>query len=202
MWLVRPVTVAWMRCWYLPWPSWIRLCSFSRSQGMLRSSAALTRLAVEGPSARHAAGGLKLGRQQSAQQPHGQLAGLDAFVALRVLVDHGVDARPAIDAARLAEGDVFTGDVLQLDGHVLEDMAQPRAFALTHAADEAAGLAVRAAVFLQARQCGHQGVDISGTQPGRRPGLQRAQVHQQFDDGEVRVQRRADIDVAFEDAHG
>ena len=41
-----------MRFWYLPWPTWIRLASFSRTQGMSRASAARTSASAEGPSAR------------------------------------------------------------------------------------------------------------------------------------------------------
>jgi hypothetical protein len=75
------------------------------------------------------AGGAHGGRQQRVEQPHRQFAGLDALVALLVLVDHG--RRRAVGAAaRLAEGDVLAGDVLQLDGHVLEHMAEPGALVL------------------------------------------------------------------------
>ena len=52
---VLPVIVAWMRCWYLPWPNWISDCWFRRNQGMPRSSAARTSEAVDGPSARRCA---------------------------------------------------------------------------------------------------------------------------------------------------
>ncbi len=162
---VRPVTVAWMRCWYLPWPSCTSDWSFRRSQGMPRASAARTSDAVEGPSARrcakrmnssrasaqaptlgYAARGAQLLGQQRAEQAQAELAGGDAFVALRVLVDDRVHPGRA-RAARLAEGDRFAGDVLQLDRHVLEHVAEPGALALAHAAEEAARLAVRAAVL-------------------------------------------------------
>src|SRR5262249_23579450 len=99
------------------------------------------------------------------------------------------------------EGDVLAGDVLQLDGHVFEDVAEPGAVAFAHAADEAAGFAVAAAVFLQAGQGGHEGVDVGRPQARRRPGFELAQVQHQLEDREVRVQRRADVDVAFQDAH-
>ena len=111
---VRPVTVAWMRCWYLPWPSCTSDWSLSRSHGMSRASAAFTSEAVEGPSARRCAkrmnssrasgqlqpsGTLSAGRsavgQQRAEQPQAELAGRDALVALRVLVDDRVHARGA-----------------------------------------------------------------------------------------------------------
>jgi hypothetical protein len=152
------------------------------------------------PPFRHDALRAQFGRQQRTQQPQRQFAGLDAFVALRVLVHHRVDAR-SVGAARLAEGDVLAGDVLQFDGHVLEDMPEPGAVGLAHAPDETARLAVRAAVLLQARKRGHQAVDIGRAEPARGPVLEWPQVQQQPDDREVRMQRRADIDVAFEDAH-
>ena len=89
-----------------------------------------------------------------------EIAGRDALLLLRVLVDH-VSRRRAIvaDAARLAERDVLAGDVLQLDRDVLEHVAEPGAVVLAHAADEAAGLAIRAAVVGQARQRRDQPVD-------------------------------------------
>ena len=103
--------------------------------------------------------------QQRAQQPQRELAGGDAFLALRVLVDDRVDAGLA-RAAGLAEGDVFAGDVLQLDRHVLEHVAEPGAFVLAHAAEEAAGLSIRAAVLGQAGQGGGEPVDERGARAG------------------------------------
>ena len=50
-----PITVAWMRCWYLPCPGCTSGCSLRRSHGMPRSTAAHER-AVNGPSARRCAG--------------------------------------------------------------------------------------------------------------------------------------------------
>ena len=52
MWGVRLVTVACTRCWYRPWPSWMRLCSLSLIQGTFRSSAARTSAIVLGPRCR------------------------------------------------------------------------------------------------------------------------------------------------------
>ena len=108
---VRPVTVAWMRCWYVPWPSCTSDWSLRRSHGMSRASAARTSEAVDGPSARRwreadelvarLGPGPALGHavrradrlgQQRAQQPQAELAGRDALVALRVLVDDRVHA--------------------------------------------------------------------------------------------------------------
>ncbi len=103
--------------------------------------------------------------------------------------------------ARLAEGDVLAGDVLQLDRDVLEHVAEPGALVLVHAADEAAGLAIRAAVLGEAGQGRDQPVDEAFAEPGRRPGLEFAEVEFQPDDRKVRVVRRPDVDGAVEDAH-
>ncbi len=62
------------------------------------------------------------GRQQRTQQLESQIAGCDAFITLRILIDHGIDARRA-GAARFAEGDLLAGNILQLDGDVFEDMS-------------------------------------------------------------------------------
>ena len=59
-------------------------------------------------------------------------------------------------AARLAEGDFLARHVLQLDRDVLEHMAQPGAFVFAHPAQEAAGLAIGAAVLGQAGQGGRR----------------------------------------------
>ena len=111
------------------------------------------------PAFGHRAGRAQRLGQQRAQQPQAELAGGDAFVALRVFVDDGVDAGLA-GAARLAERDFLARDVLQLDGDVLEHVAEPRALVLAHAPQESAGLAVRAAVLGEAGQRRGQAVDI------------------------------------------
>ena len=48
---VREVIVARMRCWWMPWPSWIRLWRSSRIQGMSRCAASSMRACVDGPKA-------------------------------------------------------------------------------------------------------------------------------------------------------
>ena len=192
----------------------------SRSHGMSRASAARTSDAVDGPSARRCAKRMKSSRasgqlqpsgtepagrsdvgQQRAQQPQAEVAGRDAFVALRVFVDDGVDAR-LVGAARLAERDFLAGDVLQLDRDVLEHVAEPRAFVLAHAPEESAGLAVRAAVLGQSGQRGGQAIDVRRPEPARRPGFERAEVQLQPDDRKMRVQRRADVNRTIENLHG
>src|SRR5580704_494130 len=81
------------------------------------------------PPGRHAALGLQALRQQGTQQAQAKLPRRNSFIALRVLVDHRVHPRRP-GAACLAEGHLFAGDVLQLDGNVLEYMAEPGAFPL------------------------------------------------------------------------
>ena len=138
--------------------------------------------------------------QQRAQQPQRQFAGGDAFVALRVFVDDRVDARRA-GAARLAERDVLAGDVLQFDRDVLEHVAEPGAFVLAHAAEEAARLAIRAAVLGEAGQGGGEPVDERAAEPAGGPVLELAQVEFEPDDGEMCVKRRPDVDGPVQDAH-
>ena len=79
-----------------------------------------------------------------------QLARLEADLRLLVLVDDVVLAGLA-GAAGLAEGHRRPGDVLQLDRHMLQHMAEPGALALVQPADEAARLAIGAAVLMRAR---------------------------------------------------
>ena len=152
------------------------------------------------PALRHGAGGTNPVGQQRAQQAERQFARGNAFLALGILIDDGIEPR-AIHAPGLAEGDVLAGDVLQLERHVLEHVAEPGALVLVHAADEAAGFAVGTAVLGEAGQCRNQAVDETLAELARRPGLERAEVELQPDDWKARVVRRADIDGAVEDAH-
>ncbi len=110
------------------------------------------------PAFRNAVGGAQLRRQQREQQAQTELAGGDALVALRVLVDHRVDPGTP-GAARLAEGHFLAGDVLQLDGDVLEHVAEPGTIALAHAPQQPPRLAVGAAVLSQARERGRERID-------------------------------------------
>ena len=126
------------------------------------------------PVRRHAVFRPQLDRQQRRQQFQRQFAGGDAFLLLRVFVDHGVNAGPILaDAAGLAEGDVFAGHVLQLDGDVFQHMSQPGAFDLAHAANEAARFAIRTTVLGQAGQGGDQPIDERRPEFAGGPGFQR-----------------------------
>ena len=85
----------------------------------------------------------------------GDLAGLDPDGLLAELVDHVVVAVLA-GAPGLAVADVGPGEVLELEGDVLGDVAGPRAF--SQAGDEAAAPTEAAGVVLEARQEADEGV--------------------------------------------
>jgi hypothetical protein len=138
--------------------------------------------------------------QQRAQQPQREFAGSYAFVTLRVLIDDRVDARGA-GAAGLAEGDVLTCDVLQFDRDVFEHVAEPGAFVFAHAAKKSARLAIRAAVFGEARERSRKSVDERAAEPARGPVLEFTQVEFEPDDGEMCVKRRPDVNGPVQDAH-
>src|SRR5690606_39583267 len=71
---------------------------------------------------------------------------------------------------------------------------------LGHAAEAPAGLAVRAAVLVEARErLDEPGREVA--QPPRRVILQRAEVDDVADDGEERVAVGADVDVGRADVH-
>ena len=109
-----------------------------------------------------------------------------ADVLLFVLVDDVVLAGLAV-AARLAEGDLGAGDVLQLDRHVLEDVAHPGALVLAAAADEAPGLAVGAAVLCRPGSALEQAADEVLPEPAEGHSSS-PQVDGQANDREVRVE--------------
>ena len=149
---------------------------------------------------RHGALGPETRRQQRVQQREAEPAGLEPDVLLLVLVDDVVVARRPVRAG-LAEGDRLAGHVLQLDRHVLQDVAHPGALVLGQPADEPARLAVGAAVLLQPRERRDQRIGERLPQPARRPFLQLPQVHVEADDGKVGVEAGADVDGLIEDAH-
>ena len=167
----------------------------SRRYGMSRSSAALTRAAVLGPSARRWAKRMNASRssrevevardgalrpqrprQQRVEQRERQVAGLEADVLLLVLVDDVVHAvRPAervlpkVTSAPAA----FWSSIATCSS----DVAEPGALVLLQAPDEPAGLAVGAAVLPQTGQRSSNGVVELRAQSDRRPRLERAQIH-------------------------
>jgi hypothetical protein len=111
------------------------------------------------PSGTLPAGRSFSGRSEQ-QQAHRKLARSDAFFALGIFIDDGVEAG-TVQATRLAEADVLAGDVLQFQRDVFEHVAEPGALVLVHAADESAGRLVGAAVLGEAGQRRHQAVDES-----------------------------------------
>ena len=141
------------------------------------------------PVFRHGIGWTDGRGQERAQEPQSQLTGGDTLIALRVLVDNAVDPRRA-SAAGLSECDCFAGNILQLDGDVLEHVPQPSPFVLAHPAQEPTRHRVRAPVFGQPRQGGREGVDEFVAEPTGGPGLKRTKIEFQADDREVRIQRR------------
>jgi hypothetical protein len=155
---VRPVTVAWMRCWYLPWPSCterllvqaqprdVAFLGRTHQRRGRRTERAPLRVADEVvaracPSSQ-SGGVTDAGPPGSSEVESFQreFAGGDALLLLRVFVHHRIHARSLVaDAAGAAEGDVLAGDVLQLDRDMFEHVPEPGAFVLAHAADETAG---------------------------------------------------------------
>ena len=111
------------------------------------------------------------------EEAHGELAGGDADVFLGVGVDDVVDAALA-GAARLAAGDLGAGQVLQLQGDVLDDVPHPGAFA--HALQEPARLADGAVVLVETGQQLGEVLVEAGDLVGR-PLLQLADVDLQQD---------------------
>ena len=152
------------------------------------------------PALGHAAGGSNRIGKQRAQQAQAEFARRNAFVTLRVFVHDRVNAR-CFGAAGLAERDALAGDVLQLDRDVFEHVAEPRAVVLAHAPEKPAGLAIRAAVFLQARKGRGETVDERRAEPAGRPFLEFAEVEVELDDGEMRIERRSDVHGTIEDPH-
>ena len=98
--------------------------------------------------------------------------------------------------ARLAVADVRPGEVLELERHVLGDMAGPRAVA--QPGDEPAAPTERAGVVLQGRQQGDERIGEVGQQV-RRVLLEHAEVDQQADDRLAGPVVRAAQDARLED---
>src|SRR5581483_11064355 len=130
-----------------------------------------------------------------------ELAGRDALISLLVLVDDRIDPGRSCTAS-LAERHFLAGNVLQLDGHMLENVTEPGPLILAHAAQKPAGLAVRAAVFGQTGKCCDEPLDERVAEAARGPLLQSSQIELEPDDRKARVQGWANVDRTIEDAHG
>ena len=120
---------------------------------------------------------------------------------MRIFIDDGIDSGRSA-AARLAEGDFLPRHILQFDGHVFEDVSEPRPFVLPHASQQATRFLIRAAVFGETGKRRRQRVDEVLPQAAGGPRLERTQIEIEAYYGEARVERRADIDGSFENAHG
>ena len=128
----------------------------------------------------------------------GDLAGLDPDALLAELVDHVVAAVLA-GAPRLAVADVGAGEVLELEGDVLGDVAHPRAVAEPR--DEAAAAAEAAGVVLEARQQADEGVG-EARDLVRREVLEDAEVDDHPDDRLAGPVVRAAQDAGLDDLEG
>ena len=148
----------------------------------------------------HGAGGPEIRRQEREEQGEAEPAGLEAHVFLLVLVDDVVVAGH-VGRSGLAEGDRLAGHVLELDGDVLQDVAHPGALTLGEPADEAARLAVGAAVLVEAGQRRDQRIGERGAELAGGPFFERAEVDPEPDDGKMRVEARADVHGLINDSH-
>ncbi len=90
---------------------------------------------------------------------------------MRVFVDNGIDTGRA-GAARLAEGDLLPGNILQFDGDVLEDVPEPRTLILAHSPKKTSRLPIGASMFDQTGQRRRQGIDKLAAQAAGRPSLE------------------------------
>ena len=137
-----------------------------------------------------------IGADQVIDQPDGEAARRKPHVLLAVAVDHVVLAGLA-RLAGLASGDRATRLVLELEGDVFGDVAQPGA--LPHSLQEPPWTVERAAVLLEPWEEVDQGL-VEGRQRVRGPGFERPEVHQQPDGGLVGPEVGTAQDLGFEDA--
>ena len=138
--------------------------------------------------------------EQTVEETHREVGGRFADALFFELEDDVVVAgRPF--AARFAEGDVRAGEDLQLDRDVLEDVTEPRAFAvLGQALDEAAFDPHRAGVRFQARKLLEQTAD-EARNLGARPLLEDAEVHGESHHREMCVKTGPAVNPTLENLH-
>ena len=179
---------------------------------MSRLTASSIRAWVDGPNAWRSATRIRrsssgreveedlrvVGRHQVVDQADGHPAGLEPDLLLAVLVDAVVLADRS-GGARLAVADVRAGKVLELERHVLGDVAGPGPVA--QPGDEPAAPAERAGMVLERRQQRDEGVG-EARQLARRVLLQDAQVDEQPDDGLARPVVRSTEHARLEDPQG
>ena len=138
-----------------------------------------------------------LGVHDVVDDAHGELAGGSADALLEVGVDDVVAPLLALDSARLAAAHVVPGLLLQLQREVLGDVAEPGA--LVEALDEAALLATRARVVLQAGEEFDEAIREAGDRV-RRVVLEHAEIDDEVDRGVVGPHVRAAVDARADDA--
>src|SRR4051794_2794555 len=124
------------------------------------------------------------------------LAGLDADGLFAELEDHVVAAGLA-GAPGLAMADIGAGQILELEGDVLGDVAGPRS--LSEASDESAAPAEAAGVILETGQEVHQGVGEARDLVAREL-FEDAEVDDHPDHGLAGPVVRAAQDPGFDDA--
>ena len=107
----------------------------------------------------------------------------------------------SVDGPRPAKRYVGTGDILQLERDMFHDVSEPRTFAFTHTAHEAAGYLVRAAVIIQPGQQFEQRVDECRPELAGRPLLEVAQVQYVSNDREMRPEVGANVDIGADYLH-
>ena len=139
-----------------------------------------------------------VGCDEVVDQGDGHLPGLEADLLLAVFEDAVVLAGRA-GRPGLAVADVGPGEVLELQGDVLGDVADPGAVA--QPADEAPASPQRAGVVLERRQERDEGVG-EVRELVRRVLLQDAQVHEHPDDRLARPVVGAAQDAGLEDPQG
>jgi hypothetical protein len=81
---------------------------------------------------------------------------------------------------------------LQLDRNVLHDVTQPRTFIFAHTAHKATGLAIRTAVFMQARKSLEQRAYKVFAQTACRPLFEHTEVEYVTDNREASEDARPD----------
>ncbi len=208
--LVFDVIVARIRCWWTPWPNWTSEWRSSRMNGMSRLTASSMSAWVDGPNAWRSASRMSrssslakskkmrlvVGRDEVVDERDGHPARLEPDRLLAVLVDAVVLAVHA-GRAGLAVADVGAGEVLELEGDVLGDVAGPGA--LLEPGDEAAAPAERAGVVLEGRQQRDERV-AEARDPVGRELLEDAEVDEHPDDRLARPVVRAAQDAGLEDA--
>ena len=136
--------------------------------------------------------------QQRIDQLQRVAAGGEADLLVAIGVHDVVDPGPALDRAGLAAGRPVAGEPLQLQGDMLDDMAEPRP--LLQPLHEAAAPAVRAAVPLQPRQPPEEPVG-KALDPVAGPILQPPQIDLDTDHGRVAVEMRAPVNAGLGHPH-